>query len=801
MWKNYLLIALRVLRKNRLFSLINIAGLAGGLAIGMLIILVLGELRSYDRFHPEGDRLYRVITHRESRDRSDFATTPLPVGDYLRESVPGVEAVVRLRSNFGGDVVAGEETHSFRGLLAEAGFFELFGFELLAGQAEAALVEPWSLVLTEEAIAQFGWSPAEAVGQVVQLPSYGDFQVTGVLRRPPGPTHIKFGMLASYATVPALEESGKLPAFRDAWWSTNDGFVYLRLAPETRPRQVEAALAPLTGLHYEDPENFALSFGLQAMYAITPADLLENDLSFTLPKVVMLFLAGLALLVLLTAGFNYTGLTIARSLARAREVGVRKVLGAHRGQIFAQFVAESVVTALLALVLAWVLLEFLIVPQFKALFFNQYLDLRLQGSAGVYLAFMGFALATGVVAGLLPAGYLSAFRPVRVLRPITNQRIFSKLTLRKGLVIVQFTLALVLFISVTLLYDQTRLMLNANYGFDKANLAQIHLAASQGRVDYARLRPALIQIPGVLDVSGSQLPPAANANSGTDIRRPGQESQMTHIFYTDGRFAQNLGMTLVAGRYLQAGETGEAILLNETGMRRLGFAGPAEALGQVVELDHTDSSATAAQIVGILADFHYQSLTTPIQSLVVRQAPERITYANVRLQSQDMAATLAAIEAAWQALDPVHPLPLRFQDEIVMELINLYYDNLKVVGFICGIALLIACLGLLGTATFQAESRVKEVGIRKILGASTAGLTLLLSRTFFWLLLVAALIGIPGGYAVNQLWLQQIAHRVSFGWTHVVIALGLLLLVGVLTILTQTWRAARRNPVEALRYE
>lgn len=803
MLTNYLKIAFRSLFKHRLFTFVNLLGLSLGMATCMLIMVILEDQLSFDDFHPDKDRIHRIISDRTSRSSSSFSTVPFPMYEEL-QSRPEVEVATRIKGGFGGEVKLGERLLSLSGLYVEPTFFELFDFELLEGDPRALLADPFAVVLTEAAAQKFQKEGRSLIGEVLSVKGLGDFKVVGIVKeRPDRRTHLQFEALASFASVRPLEEAEKVYPFLDSWTSTNDGYVYLKLKPGASSASLQSHFEAISEERYASIDDYRLDFRLQPLGSITPAWQLENDISQGFPIILLQFMSVLALVILIIACFNYNNLSVACALTRAKEIGLRKVVGAQRGQVFLQFVTEAVVLALLALGLAWCLLEVVMIPGFQGLFFNNYFQLKLETHWELYAWFLLFSLLVGASAGAFPALYLSSFRPVQVLRKLSDVRLFARLGLRRSLVVIQFAVSMVFIIFVGIVNDQVRFMLNKDYGFKQEQVINLAL---QGN-DYEQVRTELMRDARILQVSGSAIIPATGSNMGTFMRRPeAKEGIGTHHLMVDEHYRANMELELVAGKDFEvraADSIERQIILNETGARNLGFETPAEAVGAVVQMDsrNEEEAGHAVVVVGVVKDFHYMDLTREIGTFCLRYLPAGIRYANIRVQGDALPQTLAHIKATWEAMDAQRAISYAFFDEEIKQVIGVFEDIMAVVGFITLLAMVIACMGLLGMATFQAETRVKEVGIRKVLGASVGELTWMLSTSFVWLLLIATGLALPLGIWLGSLWLQEFAYRVQPGLQNVGVGVGIILLMGMLTVLSQTWRAARHHPVHALRSE
>ncbi len=803
MLKNYIKVALRNLLKNKIFSFINIFGLAMGLSICMLLTLIINDQRSFDHFHPDEDRLYRVVSDRTSRNSSTFATAPLPLYEKLTTEMPAVEKALRIHRSLRGDFIFGDKNLPLNGLFTEPAFFELFGFEFVQGSAKNALSEPNTIILTQASAKKFGIDEAEAVGKVLELSGAESYTITGILKDPEQRTHLRFDALASLSSLQArLADQERTPF--NSWSDTNNGFLYFRLRANSKPSDIQKLFPAISEAQYAAMENYRLDFQLQKVTDIMPPEMRENDLSFGMPFQIVVILSIFAFLIILTAAFNYTNLSIARSLYRAREIGVRKVIGAHRIQVILQFVVEAIVLAIFSMLIAWGILEVLILPQFKSMFFSRFFNLELEASFSIYLQFLGLAILVGLLAGAFPAIFLSKFKPIEVLTRLKSLSPNRKWGLRKILIVVQFVLSLVFIISSTFLNQQSAFMLQADYGFDKEYVLNLAL---QGN-DFELVKNELQRDSRIEGISGSSLIPATGSNQADIIRLPGESDvRQTHILYIDDSYIQNMKLEILAGKGFdvstRAGSDSaeQYVVINEQAVTAFGFNSPEQALGKQIFFGSDPETAFSSQVIGVVKDFHYRSLLSEIGTLVLRNRMDGIRWANIRLNGKQLAEGVAFVEESWTEIDAIHDLSMDFHDAQIAETLITIKDSTKVVGFISFIAIVIACLGLLGISAYQAESRLKEISIRKILGASPRQIVYLLSRGFLLLLLVAVVIALPLTWWLTDSWLSQFAYSINmnllyFGW-----GVFLMLALGALTIGSQALSAALRNPIDALRAE
>jgi putative ABC transport system permease protein len=817
---NYLKVGFRNIGKYKVFSFINVFGLAAAMSVCMLILLMLADQRSYDQFNVNKNSTYRILCDRPDY-RNPYATSPFPLAGALKAQDPVVKEVTHLMMGVGGDALYQKRSVEMRGYFTDPAFFNVFSFGLSKGDKEDALRAPNSMVLTDETARRL-FNDENPIGKTVEFTDrglsvytgggessapvkWGSYTVTGVIADKNYKSHLKFDVLVSLSSLPILIGSNKIQDLSGNWTNLYNCFTYALIRPGATESDLNASLNRLVPVTYKGiPEFKGFKMMGQQLTTISPGILLGNEPNIALPRIVYYFLSVLALVIMLSACLNYTNLSIARALTRAKEIGVRKVNGASRKNIAFQFLSESILTALFALVMA---LVFVVVLRaaFLGLWVNQYLHFSLEGGLSVYLSFAGFALLIGLVSGIYPALYLSGFQPVKALRNFASLRP-GKLGMQKVLSVTQFAISLIFIISSLLIYNQFTHFLRFNYEFNSKNIVNVDL---QGN-DYQAVSRELGSIPGVAKVSACDYVPVTGRSEGTSLKRAGHEEEYkgVTVLQTDENFVDNLQLRLVAGKDLPAGgsadtssggSSGRYILVNEAAVTAFGYKYPSEMIGQLLVSKGNDTAAL--QVVGVLKDFRMNLDHDQIQPLVIQDRPSLFKYVNVRLTSSDIRTTLSRLEKQWKAIDPVHPFKYQFFDDQLAATSQGFFDIVSILGFMAVIAVIIACLGMLGMATYTTERRVKEVGIRKILGAPAAKIVLLLSSAFIRVLLIAVLIAAPVSYILNNLWLRKFPNRVEFGWGTVLSGTLILLALGLLTIGSQTFRAARRNPVKAIRME
>ncbi|MEP0547438.1 MAG: ABC transporter permease [Rhodothermales bacterium] len=790
MLTNYLRIALRNLRRQPGYAALNIVGLAVGLACCLFLLLFVREELSYDRFHPSAESVYRVNVEVPQLDAT-IAISPNIVAPLLRREFPEVLAATRIEAH-GGVVRAGErifdDNHFY---FADSTFFDVFdGFTLLAGNAATALNRPNTAVLTASTAEKF-FGDASPLGQTIVRNNDQAFEVTGVMEDVPATSHFSFDFLASFAS-------------RENWakneqWGSANFFTFLRLPDAEAAAPLQTKIDALTErLRAENEENVRI-LALQPLTDIHLRTDIAYDLDATGDRTAVYGFATVALLILLIACINYMNLATARAGQRAKEVGLRKSLGAYRGQLVGQFYSESALLTLGGVLLALGIVG-LGLPAFNALS-GKALGFAALGEPGVVALIAGTFLVVSLVAGSYPAFYLSAFHPARVLR---SRAIAGggATWLRKGLVVLQFGISAFLIAGTLVVLSQLRFMGDQALGFDKEHLVVLPLNDQILLEKYPAMEVALRQHPGIVATAGiNQIPGQLGWTSGFHAEGLAEEDE----FLIKGLPAQatvvdGLGLQLVAGRGFPADppepdSANYLHILNETTVARLGWT-PEEAVGRRVAVD-----SRWGEVLGVVEDFHFRSLHETIEPLSIWYDPGNVFNLAIRLAPGETRAGLDHVETVWGQFAAHRPFSYRFLDDVYDRLYRNERRTGQIVSVFAFLAVFVACLGLFGLASFTAERRTREVGVRKVLGASVANLVLLLARDFVLLVGVAFVIAVPLAWLGMDAWLDGFAYRIGLGPGPFLIAGALLFAIALVTVSTQAFRAATADPVKALRTE
>ena len=803
MLKSILTTALRNIFRNKSFSIINLIGLSVSMSLGMLIILIVKEQLTFDNFHQDRDRIYRVNTMalRVEGGQEPYASAPLPIGRVLKEEYTFTEDVVSISRRLNGDAIYGNVNVPLSGLIVDPSFLNVFNFPLEKGNPATALNEPNNLILTGESAERI-FGTQEPLGQILSLGRYGEFTVTGVLKKFPSKTHFEFGALASTAALPVWERDGIVSASLDNWNNYYGNYIYFKLKPGRTEGEVNEALAALYKKYYAnlklETRDKGYEFYLHPLSEITPGPELSNQMGSGMPTFLLIFLGTLAGVVLIMSIFNFTNLMIAKSLSRAREIGVRKVVGARRGQVFFQFVGETITFSLIALVFSYILLQFL-KAGYLQLPLNEEFSMNLEEDISLYFIFTGFAVLVGIIAGLLPAGYLSAFKPLNVLKDSGNVKVYSRLTFRKILMTTQFTLSVIFVIVVLVIYRQIDFMLDADYGFNQKDIINVRL---QG-MEFDKLANEVRSLSGVVSVGGVSHKLGTWSDRSSDYKKSREDEPFVmRDFIVDDNYINNLDFTFLAGRNFDASSQGERerhVILNETALTQFGFTNPVSAIGQPVYVD----DSVMLQVIGVVKDFHFRPMNSRIGPLALRYGTNGLGFLSAKIVPSQKETVLASIQSIWKKLDPVHTIDYMMLEE---EIDDAYRqagmkDILIIVGYITFLAVTLACLGMLGMAMYATQTRIKEVGVRKVMGASVSDVVVLLSKSFMILIGVAVVIGVPVSMFLGNLFLDLYAYKIQITTLLVGGGISIVAILGLVIICSQTIRAAVSNPVKSLRYE
>jgi putative ABC transport system permease protein len=834
MWRNYMTVGVRALVKNKTYAFINIFGLAIGLAACLMLLLYVRYETSYDAWLPNAENTYQFQSHYRSKqtgEENHLQMTSYVAGQRLERDFPQVERSVYALSSSpviarGGQALPTEDV-----LLVDDLFFDVLQFPFVQGDPRTALSQPGTVVLTQtEARRLFGRE--DVIGQTLTMVSRGisaDYRITGVARDLPHNTHIRFTMVARIDIARFMHES---PEFMTNWgWQS--GWYYFALRPGTDPAAIQAALPAWERRNIEDQvfgnqrtnqgdeQDWRVAnirgvhLGEAQDATMTPGNDWTSIVTFTI----------IAFLILGMACVNFTNLATARASQRAREVALRKVLGANRKQLITQFLAESLLIAGIAMVGALAMAE-LLLPLLSN-FLDATLEMHYFGAGGMLLPVLLLTVLVGAAGGVYPAFYLSRFQPAQVLKANKSSAEASGSgVLRNVLVVAQFAVSIGLIICTAVVYAQTVYAQTADPGYRRDGLIQVENLGRRQLLERAdAITEEMRRVPGVTSVGRSGIGVATDNNSNTGVQVPGQTEPVNIGTYNvDPQFFETMGIRLAAGRLFDRNRPadqlglpypstpdaeralvarGANIVINELAARRMGFSDPVQAVGKTVQVGFVEdeNGVVPSRIIGVVRDSRFRSIREPIDPIMFSWANNGAGTLLIRHDGSDPQGVRARVEQTWRRLAPDVPFDGEFSEDRIVELYQAEEARAKAFAGFAALAVIVACLGLFGLAAFTAERRTKEIGIRKVLGARTRDIIRLLAWQFSKPVIVANLIAWPVAYLAMRNWLQNFDARIDLGPTPFLLAGALALAIAIGTIAGHAFRVARANPIHALRYE
>ena len=788
MFKNYIKTTFRNMKKHKGYSLINITGLAMGIVCCVLILLWVRDELSFDGFNEKADRLYRVVEMQIYAGGTEFpvAVTPGPLGQALKDELPELVEVMRWTGAPRFLIRRGDRMFYEDDIgMADPSLFTMFTYPLIKGDPETALTKLPSIVLSES-MAEKYFGDEDPMGQVLRIENQFDLTVTGVMQDVPSNSHLQFDCVFPFK----LQEMG---GRRLDQWGNNSFYTYVELAENADPRIVDEKIRDYIKKHNQGSNT---TLHLQAVRDIH----LHSDFTADVSghgdiKYVYIF-SLVAMFVLIIACINFMNLTTARSSNRAKEVGMRKVTGAQRFDIIRQFLGESLLFVFAAFILALGLV-LLLLPTFSNLS-GKILSLNLGDNLDLLALLVGMAVVTGIVSGSYPALFLSSFQPVRVLKGGIKSGPRSTL-FRRVLVVLQFSLSIFLIIATVVIHKQLEYISNKKLGYDKEQILFARFGTNSARFFEAFKREAQSH-PGVLGLSSTDQLPILMNNSTSDVKWQGKDPNESILFHNAGvgyDFLDVMHMKLVEGRNFSKefpSDSKEAYIVNQAAAKIMGEGSP-------VGKPFTQWE-NAGKVIGLVEDFHFKSLNTQVEPLVLRLRPaEAYGYLLVKIGGKNVSSNLKSVEEAWRKVAPQFPFESQFLDDAFDSMYRAEQRMGKLFNAFTSLAIFISCLGLLGLASFMAEQRTKEIGIRKVLGASAGNIVLLLSREFLLLVGIANVVAWPAAYYFMRQWLGNYAYYAGINLVIFAISGFLALVIALLTVSYQSLKAASANPVDSLRYE
>jgi putative ABC transport system permease protein len=792
MLKNYFKIAFRNLWRHRVFSFINIMGLTVGMTACLLIFLYVRFELSYDRFHPKADRIYRIIADIKTPTETLPSQGPAwAVPGHIKFDFSEVEAFTRVAPENllfrKGDIKFNEANTVW----ADSAFFQIFGFKLLKGDPRTALKEPFSVVMSASTAKKY-FGKADPMGQTILITSESTpATITGIMQDMPENTQVKGDVLVSMTTITTKFAKGI-----DDQWSNYSPWAYILLKPGTDAKALEkkfpAFLEKWSGKEMKELQMF-VTLKLEKLKEVY----LYSSRGDSLGSIRNVYIFSIiALFILIIACINFINLTTARASERAKEVGIRKVAGAIRPQLARQFLGESIVICFIAFLLT-LGLSALLLSSFNQLA-GKTISTGILTDGGLVALLLGTGIVIGLLAGVYPAFILSAFKPIDVLkgRFATGNK---GSILRKGLVITQFAISTALIIGTIIVYTQMSYMRNRELGFNKDQVLVVETKSEKKR---GALQEAISRLPNVKTsaLSGS-VPGSGFPGAYSEVENVKGDLQITNLdlYFVDFDYIPLYNFKMVAGRAFSREyktDSGQAMILNEAAVRMLGYHTPDAAIGKRFK-----QWGHEGKIIGVIKDFHYKSLQTPIKPLSIRMDWDNATLLSVKVNAANIQKTIASIEKEFKTIIPNRPFSYYFLDEFF----DRQYRNEERFGRLflnfAVLAIFISCLGLLGLASYSTMQRTREIGIRKVMGASVSNIINLLSKDFLKLVIISFFIAVPVAWYFMHKWLADFAYRTSISWWIFAMAGILAALIAVVTISVQAFRAAVANPVKSLRTE
>jgi putative ABC transport system permease protein len=810
MIRNYFKIAWRNLVRNRAFSAINISGLAIGLASCMLISLYVLDELSFDRFHDKGDRIVRVYFKGIMQGGiMNEANVMPPTAAALKADYPEVEEATRLRQGGNPLILIGEKLFTDDRLaFVDSNFLNVFTFPLTQGNPKTVLLEPNSVVISRT-VAEKYFGNQDPIGKILNLKEWkANYKVTGVMKDMPANSHFQFDLLASMSTLDEAKSTS---------WMTSEFFTYLVLQKGYDYKRLEAKL-PQTVAKYMGPQlkqglgmtldEFRKKGNDIGLYLQPFTDIhLHSDFQYDLAangdlQYVYIF-GAVAIIMLIIACINFMNLSTAGSSKRAREVGVRKVMGSEKIELVGQFLMESILLTGIALILGTVIC-LISLPLLNNIS-GKNLGLHLDALPALIPALVLFGLFVGVFAGSYPAFFLSSFKPISVLKGGSGSIKLSSsgrsIGLRSSLVVFQFFISITLMVGTAVVYQQLKFIQNKKLGYDKDQVLVVPAwALGKNQEVY---REELLRDSRVSHISLSGYVPAGpSGNNNFMISPETNTSQLvkTLRFEVDYEYLATLGMQMKEGRNFSKdfGTDSTAIILNETAAKTLGWK--TDAINKTVSKRSNDGSTRTFRVIGIVKDFHFKSLHEPISPLVMTLTQNN-GWMIIKTKNKEVTGLLTTMEKQWNSFKPDLPFSYTFLDERYNETYKAEQKTGQILGLFAGLTIFVACLGLFGLATFTAEQRTKEIGVRKVLGASVAGIVALLSKDFLKLVSIAIVIALPVSWWMMSRWLQDFAYKIDISWWVLALSGLLSIAVALFTVSFQSIKAALMNPVKSLRSE
>jgi putative ABC transport system permease protein len=806
MFKNYLKTAVRNLLRYKGFAIINISSLTIGIIGCMVIGLFVWDEWQYDKEIPGGENVYRVYEERKDNDNITYAAISAPAfASFLTQTYPEVDTAVRILMS--GDKflmeVGEKRNYEDKGWFVESSFFKIFPLKFSKGNPSTALLEPNTIVITEELSKRY-FGNEDPIDKVISI-NKDTLTVKGVLAKLPDHFHLDFHYLLSLS-------SAGLPKERMEKWTWHQFYTYVKLKPGSNVQQLQDKFQAHMKKEIFPTLTQAGSTFLPFFQPLKDIHLQSSDFIYDNAirgnQTYVKALTIIAIFVLIIACFNFVNLATARSFRRAKEIGVRKVIGAERKQLIMQFIGETILLSVFSILLS-IAATFFIVPllnQFtgKSIEFNPFTNPLL----ALIILFAGIII--GITAGIYPALVLSGFQPIKVLKNLKFIGTGSGAWVRQGLVVVQFALSVLLIVSTVIVYRQTKYLNNKDLGFTKDQIVYFQVRGDVER-NLETFKSELKRSSNILSItSGYGLPGDQYAGDGVKtIGNDGEKERSANVFIGDHDYIKTLGLRVLAGRDFSKEmrtDVREGFIINETAVKEWGYGSPEKAIGQQISWNEWEPVDTLnpvkkGKVIGVVEDFHYKSLHEKVTASVIQIYPQVVFKVAVKLKTADFKNTIAYINNVWNKFSPGYPLDYKFMDETYGTMYKAEEKLSDLLWAFTIMAILVGCMGLFGLAAFSAEQRTKELGIRKVLGANAFDIVGLLSKNFLVLVMIASLIAFPIAWWTMNSWLKDFPYRVNISWWIFGIAIIAALAIALITVSFQAIKAAIANPVKSLRTE
>ncbi len=818
MFKNYLKIAVRNLLKNRIYSFINIIGLAIGLATCLLIMVYVLHETSYDQFHTNSDRIFRIVQTMGSEDRKDEqASSPFPLGPVLEAEFPDyIEASARFYNmqEPNHTFLNREDNISFREenfYFVDSTFFSIFSGELIQGNPDEALKNPLSLVISQP-LAKKYFGDENPMGQTLSYKGIRPMTVTGVMKPWPKQSHFQIDLIASFSGLNEIYASS--PNYDESWY-WNPVWTYIKLKEGVNPERITSQFPDIAEKYYYTspgwPDDESLELALQPITDIHLHSNLDQEMRVNSSQSYIYILLAVAAFILIIACINFMNLSTARSLERGREVGMRKVLGGYRKQLFYQFMGESLLMTFVAVIIG-ALLAIIALPYFNGLT-GEELSLRVFHPAVISAALVILTLLVGVAAGLYPALFLSSFKPVEVLKGNTqNNR--SAIVFRKSLVTFQFILSAMLLVGTAVIYLQIQHIQQKDLGFDKRHVVLLPTKQNLIAWEFEQFKQQALTHSQIETVAGIGKIPGSESQEYyrfTPVSAGASEDRMNLGLFVTHDFLKTFDIKLVAGRDFSRdfpADASQSVLINRSMLTQLKVNTPEEAIGKTINYYTDKGEREVYNVIGVVEDFNYTSLKKEIEPLVIRLVEDTrsilgsVKYTAVRIAPGSAKTTLAHLEKTWKDINHIDPFEYHFLDQRLDEVYQAEQSMSQLAASFSILCIIIACLGLLGLAAYSAQLRKQEIGIRKSLGASVTNIIFLLSKDFLVLVIIANIIAWPVSYFLGLQWLRNFPYRFELWPTLLIVFMGTALITIIITLATVGYHSVKSaliNPVESIR--